>query len=458
MKTLFITSFHSLISKNILNTDVLRRLRGERDMRVVILVQENKASFFERHYASENVVIQGIDTSRIAGSKSNTFFQRLFFLMIDSHYLWYKRVERRDAHPSMWAWFKYGVYEAWVWLLSGSRFLNRAARFFYRQSSSMDLLKAHFERYQPSLVFSTDVFDPNDSQVLKEARSRGIATLGMVRSWDNCYSKGLMSVPPDHLLVNNELIKEEAMTLHDYPADRITIVGLPQFDAFLNEERASREEFFQKIGVDPGKRLVLFAPAGAILSDTDWQLCEILSCALEEGSITHPVHFFVRNHPNHPADLARFKKKPDFTIQDPGHVFDENPKNTELDPNDQKFLADLIYHSDVVMYVATSLGLDSAVFDKPQMMLDFDGEENKEYTKSVKRYHDEDHMKKIIATGGVRVVRGKDEWIAAINAYLEHPALDRDGRARIMKEQLFSLDGKSGMRVADQILKRLTAS
>jgi len=451
MKTLFITSFHSFISKNILNTDVLKSLRGAQDLRVVIFVQKNKKEFFERHYGSGNVIVEGVDTSPIVDSRANTFFSRLLFLMIDSHYLWYKRVERRDARPSPLSWLKYHVFSGLVRVLSGSRALNRAARFLAYRLTPKDILAAHFERYAPALVFSTDVFDPFDVQFLKEAKHRGVATLGMVRSWDNCYSKGLMPVLPDRLLVNNEIIREEAVTLHDYPSERVEVVGLPQFDAFVNEERASREAFFKTIGVDPTKRLVLFAPAGAILSDTDWQICEILEKAREEGKLKQPVHFFVRNHPGHPADLSRFKRNLHFTIQDPGHVFDENRKNAELDPDDQRFLADLLYHSDVVLFIATTLGLDASVYDKPQIMLDFDGYEKKEYVKSVARYHDEDHMKKYIATGGVRLVRDKDELIAAIGDYLDDPRRDRAGRERVVREQLYKIDGKSAERVASHV-------
>jgi hypothetical protein len=451
MKTLFISAFHSFISKNILNTDVLRSLRDDRDIRVVIFVPEHKADFFRKTYAGENVVVEGVDVARIAASKPNIVLGRLLFLMIDSHYLWYKRVERRDARPGVLAWLKYYVYGALVKVLSGSKSLNRLARAAYRRWTPKDFFAAPFEKYRPDLVFSTDVFDPFDAQLLNEAQHHGVKTLGMVRSWDNCWSKGLMPIPPDRLLVNNGIIKEEAMTLHDYPADRIAVVGLPQFDAFVKDTRVPREAFFAKIGVDPGKRLVLFAPAGTILSDTDWQLCDILARALEEGKITQPVHFFVRNHPGHPADLSRFKKNPHFTIQDPGHVFGSNLKDTELAPDDQTFLADLLFHSDVVMYVATSLGLDSAVYDKPQIMVSFDGYEKKEYTKSVARYHDEDHMRKLIATGGTRVVRDQDAWIGAINSYLDDAALDREGRKRIVEEQLYRIDGGSGERVAREI-------
>lgn len=457
MKTLFITAFQSFISKNILNTDVLKLIGNGQDLRVVIFVPKKKASFFEKYYGGENILVEGIDIPSITKSKTNTFFHKLFFLMIDSHYIWYKREDRRNTSPGIKGWIKYYYHFGVVKILSKMRFLNPVVRYLSFYLSPKNLLNTYFEQYQPSLVFSTDVFDQIDAQFLKESKSRHVPTLGMVRSWDNCYSKGLLSIIPNKLLSNNELIKDELITLHDVSPKDTTIVGCPQFDSFVTGERTSRESFFESIGVDPEKKLVVFAPAGAILSDTDWQMCEILDKAREEGKFTHPVHFFVRNHPGHPADLSRFKKNSHFTIQDPGHVFDAaNPKTTELDPNDQKFLADLLFHSDLVMYVATSLSLDATVYDKPQIMIDFDGYEIKEYTKSVKRYHDEDHMKKLIATDGVRVAHDKDELIASINAYLDDPHLDNEGRNSIVKEQLYRIDGKSSERIVVQMLKHLT--
>jgi len=455
MKTVFISSFHSFISKNILNTDVLRSLRDDRGLRVVIFVPAHKADFFRRNYAGGNVVVEGIDVARITSSKSKLLLGRLLFLMIDSYYTWYKRIERLDARPGVFAWIKYSIHRALVWLLSGSKTLNGTVRWLYPRLAPNGFFTRHFDEYRPSLVFSTDVFDPFDTQLLVEAKRRGVKTLGMVRSWDNCWSKGLMPVQPDRLLTNNEIIKEEAVALHDYPSDCIAIVGLPQFDAYVTGTRASRADFFASIGADPAKRLVLFAPAGTILSDTDDQLCEILGRARDEGRLPADVHFFVRNHPGHPADLRSFVGRSGFTIQDPGQVFGSNPKDTELAPDDLKFLADLLYHSDIVMYVATSLCLDSAVYDKPQIMVSFDGYEKKPYTKSVARYRDEDHMKKLLDTGGARIARSADEWIEAINAYLENPSLDREGRSRIVREQLHKIDGKSGERVVLQVMASL---
>jgi hypothetical protein len=454
MRTLFVSAFHSFISKNILNTDVLRSLRDDRSLRVVIFVPAHKVDFMRATYAGGNVEVQGVDVGRISASARNTFFSRLFFLMIDSHYLWYKRIERRDVRGGLLGWAKYLAESALAKILSRAAF-RPIARAAYRRWTPKGFFAEAFEARRPDLVFATDVFDPFDAQLLNEARHRGVRTLGMIRSWDNCWSKGLMPVVPDRLLVNSAILKEEAAELHDVPPERVAVVGLPQFDASVNEPRTPREAFFRSIGVDPAERLLVFSPAGTILSDTDWQLCDILDRALADGRLPQDLHVFVRNHPHHPADLSRFAGSPRFTIQNPGRAFDANGKNNELAPDEQRFLADLLYHADVVAWVATSLGLDAAVFDKPQVMIDFDGYERKPYEKSVARYRDEDHMLKLVAAGGARRAKTPDDLVEAIKAYLADPTLDREGRARLVAEQLYRVDGKSGERVAREVREAL---
>ena len=145
-----------------------------------------------------------------------------------------------------------------------------------------------------------------------------------------------------------------------------------------------------------------------------------------------------------------------FTIEIPGTRFGEaSVKNTELTPKDIQHLADSLYHSDLVIYVATSIGLDAAVFNKPQIIVSFDGWEEKAYIESVKRYHNEDHMRKLIDTGGMRVVKNADELIYWVNQYLQNPKIDDKGRGRIIKEQFWRLDGRAGKRIARFILNQI---
>ena len=51
----------------------------------------------------------------------------------------------------------------------------------------------------------------------------------MVLSWDNLYSRGPMCRRPDHLMVWSEEMRRQAIEVHQFPADRMTVVGPLQF-------------------------------------------------------------------------------------------------------------------------------------------------------------------------------------------------------------------------------------
>ncbi len=138
-----------------------------------------------------------------------------------------------------------------------------------------------------------------------------------------------------------------------------------------------------------------------------------------------------------------------------GQKFKEGDKDTEFSPNDQNDLMNSIYHSDVVTYIASSMGLDARVFNKPQIMVSFDGWEKKPYAYSVSRYHQEDCLYNLIKTGGVRLAHNIDEFCQQIRDYLKNPNLDAEGRDRIITAHMHALDSQAGERIAKVVLDEL---
>ncbi len=454
-KTLLITVFHSFISKNFLNTEAFSLLRSSPGLKIILIVPKNKESFFIEQYSDSNITIVGFDFGNILRRKMVQILSALSHLLLSSHYLWYKKVERRGKSTHPLRLVKYYFEVAFTSIFFGKKYAHSVLRFLFKKMLVVPEIEVLFDRYAPDIVFSTDVFDEMDVLVNREARVRDVHIIGMVRSWDNCYSKGVLRVIPDTLLVNNEEIKKEATTLHDIHAEKIHVVGLPQYDQFVNGIRTKRQEFFNEIGADQNKKLILFSPAGSVLSDIDWQLCTILKRLIDTHKIDEPVTFLIRNHPHHPADLSLFKSDSNFIIENPGMSFGLNGKEVELTKRDSQHLADSLYYSDIVMYVATTLGNDSLLFDKPQIIINFDGWENKEYTRSTKRYHNEDHMKKMIACGGVSVVTDEHELATAINTYLQTPEYLKEGRLRARAQQVYYTDGKSSDRIANRLIEEL---
>lgn len=453
-KTIVVTIFHSLISKNILNTDALKILQNSKDYRIILLVPALKKDFFEQYYSDENTYIEGIDMQILERNQVEKFMHTVSRLLIDTHYLDYKRHELLDLDRSFGGWFRHLFRQSVVRLFADNSVSRHVFHLCDRILPRTEIFQQILEKYNPSCVFSTDLFEQMGNQLIREARKRGIGTVGMVRSWDNCLSKGLLRNTPDVIIVNNSVIKQELIIIHGVKDDIINIVGLPQFDSFLQKKPEERTHFFKKNNLDPQKKLVMFAPGGNVLSDTDGDICKILSDAKKSGRLPQDIQFFIRNHPQHPADLSGVEGESDFTIQTPGRVLDrKNQKETELTPDDQEFLRNILAHTDVLIWVATSLCLDALVYSVPQVVVNFDGFKLKDYYHSVKRYHDEDHMKKMFALKPFRVANTAEDLIAYIDMYLKDTSVDRKERAMAKEQQLFVTDGFAGERIAE-ILKR----
>lgn len=457
-RTLLISAFQAHVSKNILNTDALAQLKSKEDLRIVILTIPEKVDFFKKIYCDEKTEVVGFDPFiEIQKNRTYRLIKYLAILVQKSHYNRYRRIEACSRNPSILNRFRYLIFEE-----GASRIFSKlpgVGAMLRRVFSWVNFgtIKKILEVHEPCLFFSTDVFDYYDTPLLSEAKKSGIPTLGMVRSWDNCWSKGRLLVVPDWLLVNNPTIAEEVVSLHGMPSDRITVCGMPQFDVFKNQPRITREDFFKNMGLDPDKKLILFAPAGKLLSDSDEDIAKILVDAIDKGSIKQSSQLLVRNHPNHPADLRYLEGK--VVVEIPGKIFSPgNVKAAELTRDDSEHLADTLFHSDVVIYVATTLGIDALVYNKPQIIVDFDGSKVKDYWLSVRRYHDEDHMKKMIACGGVRVAKTQEELVASVNQYLENPSTDDAGRKKMFRQQIYFDDGKSGERVANAVLEKITSA
>lgn len=451
-KVILITVFHSLVSKNILNTDAIINLRDSNKYKIVLLVPQIKKDFFVAHYAHKNIAIEGIDMQTFGEGWKENLMQTLAKLLIDTHYLHYKRRELLDSEKTIVGWIKYGIREFIVYACAGKSFCIHIFHKIDILLGSKEIYKSILTTYKPDLVFSTDIFEQMGAQLLREAKERNIKTIGMVRSWDNCLSKGLLRIKPEIFIVNNEVIKDELVTIHGVTESSINVVGLPQFDRFISEKPENKKTFFKNNNLDPEKKLIMFAPGGNVLSLTDPDICRILISAIEEGRLPHNVQIFVRNHPHHPADLDYFKNREDIIVQSPGVILDSSThKETELTPGDQDFLRNVLAYTDVLIWVATSLCLDALVYDVPQVVVNFDGFQTKNYYHSVKRYHDEDHMKKMFIHRPFRIANNSEQLISNITMYLNDKSIDGRERELVRNQQFYKVDGHAGKRIA-QIL------
>ena len=446
MKTIFITSFNPFISRNILETGVANLL-SDRGIRIVVLVPEYKKDYFRKNFEAGGIIIEGVSVSSFKLGKQYILFKYLSGSLVNTTTRFFHQKIKYLSDQN-----KIHFYFSRMLSVFCSRFgfLKKFVRWLDIISIDISLAEGYLNRYSPSLLFSTDIFHDLDVCFLAAGKKRGISTVGMVRSWDNITNKGLFRVKPDKLIVHNEIMEKEAIKYEDIKPDNIFVSGLPQFDHYINKARSDRKDFFKKLGFDPSDRLVFVGPLGRHFANVGGQLLDILKQSLLEKKIPGNVKFLVRLPPNDDVSFGDFIPDGSFFIYKPGIQFKENVySDWEVTMYEDLSLADSLYHSDLVVVYASSLAIDAAAFDKPIVMVSFDGYESKPVLESMSRFAEYyEHTQKMLKTQACFVVRDPNEMIRAINMYLNDPSLDKSGRDDLVSGQIGKLDGRSASRMA----------
>jgi CDP-glycerol glycerophosphotransferase (TagB/SpsB family) len=122
-----------------------------------------------------------------------------------------------------------------------------------------------------------------------------------------------------------------------------------------------------------------------------------------------------------------------------------------------RHLADTLFHSDVVLNVASTLAIEASIFDTPVVNIGFDGQPGS--NRSLMEWHyGSTHFQKVVRSGAVRIAQSSGEMVDLINLYLGDPSQDVEGRRRIVAEQCEFTDGRSAERLAGEIVGQLMLS
>jgi CDP-glycerol glycerophosphotransferase (TagB/SpsB family) len=415
----------------------------KKTIRVVLIVPKAKADYFLGAFGREGVVVCGVDA--ITGTRE-VFMRYLSLAALKTKTLWIKRkTEMRGSG-------------AWLTYLISNRFGRKLIRLAEKISYHHSTFEMLFNEYKPDLVFSTDIQSETDIAMLIEAHKRGINTVGMVRSWDNLTSKGLIRIVPERLLVWNDIIKGEAINLHDINEMAISVVGIPHYDEYkdLHFTEKDKELFFNKINADITKKIALFIPIGDryLRNNTvDKDIVALLDKVLPSNYqilVRLPPGDYVRALEDNTSQFARGR-----IIYDRPSTKFENIKHTELGKQEDMHLAQTLSWSEFVVSGPSTAVIDAALFDKPCILFGFDGYESREYLDSVRRYYDYDNFIPILKSGGAVLASSIENFISLVRKYVENPRADAKSRKTLVLGQAGFDDTNSTERLAHALINSL---
>lgn len=315
-------------------------------------------------------------------------------------------------------------------------------------------VRSLFDRYQPSLLFATNPIAMEEYQFLKYAKLTGTTTVGMIHSWDTLTNGGRMVVPLDYHLVWNSVMKSGLTSLHRIPEEQIRVAGIPQFDLYAEPfPNSRRKEFLLEHGLDPEKQTILFTTTPAALSPDEPEIVRRLLSFLDCDN-GRKVQMIVRVHQQDIIQRFASINHPSVIFHVPGAPIANLGDNRVMDGADLRLLRDSIGCCDVVINAASTITIDAAALGKPVVNIDFDLQE-RSYYRSVRKYYNTVHFKRVVETGASRLAGSFDELETLVRRYLANPELEQQERANLVETLCHKVDGKSAERIAGYLLETL---
>jgi len=447
-----ITVPENSITRNVLRSGVLLRTLTEQGHTVTLVCPPNKKEEYQKEFGTHSVTIVAFT------SETGSFYERaLAFLARNVFYSLSNGLFQERAAVLKESKIPLQVKKILISIFGSSHIFKNVIRFFDLHIQSEKKILDIFDELKPDIVFSTALLNPEiDVPVLREAKKRNIHTIAMTRSWDNLSSFGFMRMVPDTFLAQNEFLKDITSRLHGMELSKIEVVGEPYYDNFFNADLdETREVFCERIGVDPRKKIILYAAIGDSLFPHEGELSDVFNSLVETKAIPEDCHFIFRAHPAFSSPLERMKNL-DHVIPDRGATY--SGESFGLWDMNQKHVAHFINsirHADVVVSAGSTVILDAVAEGKPVVSVAFDGLSVVDPLFSVRSYIERTtHLDAAVQTKGFRVAYDREQLAEYITLYLHDKDADMEERITLQKRFASPRDGHSTERIALALLKK----
>jgi hypothetical protein len=279
------------------------------------------------------------------------------------------------------------------------------------------------EDNRPDVVVASPYILPGSAEIdyIQAAGELKIPTVAIVLSWDNLTTKGTFHRIPDAVLVWNDALRQEAVTIHGVPSENIYLTGAPVFD-FWSEMKPtlSYEEFCSEAGLDPGLPYILYLCSSKYISGDETEFVGQIGRTITQNKNQYNANILVRPHPLNTAIWENAGNRMKEVTLWPHHV-------SWVDTVEAKqAYFNSIYHSRAVIGVNTSAFLEAALLDRP--CLTFMSEHHRD------RQSERGHFRHLLNADFLEVTRNQDELAAAVGRILSGRDSRKEQREKFVSD------------------------
>lgn len=449
--TVFITISRGAIARNILQNDFFD-LAKRHFAKVVLITTAAGDARFEKEFGARNVDIVAMPVGK------DSFWDMLVsrinrYLIFNASTVgrglyWYEFAPARAAWLAKLV--KFTLLRAVFQPLSKITFIRRMVQRVDERFLQKQLVEAYaklIKEHRPDVVFAASILE--EAALLKAARRQGVPTVAMPKTWDNP-SKLYFRARANTVVVWSPFVKDQMMRMQGYHEDEVVVIGIPQYDYFLDRSRyESREAFCARVGLDPKKKIICLGSEGKVMP-SDANIAEIVYEFIQKRAFIHDCQLFIRPHFGYKNDAQKFSK----LFGKPGVVIDtfNTPSGGFRDQWDYSkehmdHYMNLLHHSDAVMSTASTLTLDAIALKRPNIHIMFDGYGKKPLYASGVRWYICDYFEELMRYRAALEADSPESLRECINNLLQNPIMLSKNQDRLIGRFCYKLDGKAGERL-----------
>ena len=465
----------------IFQTDIFKSLQKKSDL-IIILAKNKDDPFYNNLKSYKNVIIEDykenecenyLKSSRLHNllRLSRSFIQNNKFdiaTTIGHHTVFledYKKMYKKIHHR-----FYLFLINSLVYFGRNIKLIRKLIQkfegFLFSPKIHFDIL----EKYKPNimLVTSLGTFD-YDQLFIRQAKKKQIKTVSVILSWDNSTTRGYPSSECDLTITWTDIMKKELITLNDIPAEKIKVGGVAHYDKYFDKNYLhTREELYDILNISTNLDIIFFATKSPNCYISNPYISKLILEEFENGGLPNTYQLIVRMHPifyrrkkdklvfsNFIEEFEELSKKFNkLTLNQPN--IESSSINYSMPDSEIKLLASILFHSKLVINVFSTLNIEASIFDTPIINISFEDIIEKKYKKArlnINQDLNETHNQRIVKSGGVKMVYRSDDLIPSIINEINHPEKRKNGRKKILDNEVGPHKGFAGKKIAELILE-----
>lgn len=323
-------------------------------------------------------------------------------------------------------------------------------------ATNLGELEAFLREQRIDALLSITPYVVQEIVLLHAASRRGLPAITSILSFDNLTTRPPLPIVFDRYLVWNRFNADEVR--RGYPsvrAEQIAIVGPAQFDFYGDPSLVvDRAEWCEALGVPVDAPTVLFGAGPPSITPHEPQYLDHLLAALDAGRLPSDLQVVLRRHPlDEPERWARFLAHPAVHFDDPWPEADrDRPGNANMGEAQIIGLCSTLAHTDVHVNTSSTLTLDGAFYDKPQIGPAYDVEGGRRERRRAIDLYRREHFIPIVASGGLELPHSPAELEDQVRSALADPGRLAPNRKRMLDDLCAGTDFHATERVAGEVL------